>query len=264
MKKLFTLLFISATLTCAYAQAPDNGVELTRKNFKELKQDGGDYWLTFTNTGLKLETGSGDQIVDGSNRVSWYNNVVWLDGWKVSKNDKVRLSIPEGLFLTKIEMFGFVNGSKWDYLYSYGEDEWGDPEWADPIGPGIRNHDDDPEPFTTNPYIKENAVYPVDPCGCNEAGCEAQTLACHEAGYTFASLDFSSHPYEKEFSFVISGNNVICLGLRCWTNTAAGLQAIKENNPNVIDRNLYNLNGQVIDKNYRGITIKNGRKYIRH
>ena len=38
----------------------------------------------------------------------------------------------------------------------------------------------------------------------------------------------------------------------------------KEEKSNFIDRNLYNLNGQVIDKNYRGITIKNGRKYIRH
>ncbi|MDO5446916.1 MAG: dockerin type I repeat-containing protein [Prevotellaceae bacterium] len=224
MKKIFTLLCVLAISVGAYAQKADNGVELTRKNYKGIEQNGGDYWLTFTDTDLKLETGSGDQIVTGEKRVQWYNNVSWLDGWKVSKNDKVRLKIPEGLVLTKIEMFGFVYGSKWDYLYCYGEDEWGDPEWADPIGQGVR----DPDDFTyiTAEYIKNNAVYPIDPCGCNNAGYENETLACHEAGYTFASLDFSKNPYANEFSFVISGNNVICLGLRCWTSNPL-IQGIK-------------------------------------
>lgn len=215
MKKIFTYLCAASFVLGIYAQKTDNGVELTRLNYKGIEQDGGDYWLTFTNTDLKLETGSGDQVVNGEKRVLWYNNKVWLDGWKVSKNDKVRLKIPEGLVLTKIEMFGFVNGSKWDYLYCYGEDEWGDPEWADPIGQGVR----DPDDFTyiTAEYIKNNAVYPIDPCGCNNAGYENETLACHEAGYTFVSLNFKDKPYANEFSFIISGNNVICLGLRCWT-----------------------------------------------
>lgn len=215
MKKIIICFCALCLAIGAYAQKPDNGVELTRNNYKGIEQVGGDYWLTFTDTDLKLETGSGDQIVDGSKRVWWYNDKVWLDGWKVSKNDKVRLKIPEGLVLTKIEMFGFVNGSKWDYLYCYGEDEWGDPEWADPIGQGVRDPDD--YTYVTDEYIKNNAKYPIDPCGCNNAGFEKETLACHEAGYTFVSLDFKDHPYANEFSFIISGNNVICLGLRCWT-----------------------------------------------
>ena len=202
MKKIFTFLF--ALLLCGGMYAADDFVVLSPETKADVTSDG---ILSFTNCDLTLDTGSGDQTAGSTDATSryWNNNVTFL-GWKVSKNDKVTIYLPEGKKLYKVEMFGFSNGDNWDYLLNYGEDEWGDPAWVDPIGGEVKD----------NAKI-QTAQYPIDPCGYVTDGAKTEWTK-EKAGYTFASLDFSDAPYEEKFTFVISGNNTCAFGLRCWLN----------------------------------------------
>lgn len=202
MTRIFTFLFVS--LLCFGVYAADDFVVLSPETKLDVTSDG---ILSFTNCDLTLDTGSGDQTAGSTDITAryWNNNVTFL-GWKVSKNDKVTINIPEGEKLYKLELYGFSNGDNWDYLLNYGEDEWGDPAWVDPIGGEVKD----------NAKI-QNAQYPIDPCGYVTDGAKTEWTK-EKAGYTFASLDFSDAPYEQKFTFVISGNNTCALGLRCWLN----------------------------------------------
>ncbi|MDO5446912.1 MAG: dockerin type I repeat-containing protein [Prevotellaceae bacterium] len=198
--RIFTSLF--AIVFCGMVCAQGNYVVLAPETEKECTSDG---ILSFTNCDLTLDTGSGDQTAGSTDITSrhWNNNVTFL-GWKVSKNDKVTINIPDGQKLYKLELYGFSNGDNWDYLLNYGEDEWGDPAWVDELGEGVKD----------NAKIQE-ATYPIDPCGYVTDGAKTEWTK-ENAGYTFASLDFTDAPYEGKFTFVISGNNTCAIGLRCW------------------------------------------------
>lgn len=202
MRKIFTFVF--ASLLCVGMNAADDFVVLSPDTKADCTSDG---LLSFSNCNLTLDTGSGDQTAGSTDPTAryWNNGVTFL-GFKVSKNDKVTLNIPEGEKLYKIEMYGFSNGDNWDYLKEYGEDEWGDPAWVSCIGGEVKD----------NAKIQE-AEYPIDPCGYVTDGAKTEWTK-ENAGYTFASLDFSDAPYEQKFTFVISGNNTCAFALRCWLN----------------------------------------------
>ncbi len=244
MKKIFTFLFAIAFCGGMYAQ--DEFVLLAPETQKEVTPDG---LLSFTNCDLTLDTGSGDQTA-GSNDVTarhWNNDVTFL-GYKVSKNDKINIYLPDGAKLYRIEAFGFSNGDNWDYVLSYGEDEWGDPEWVDPIGGEVKD----------NATI-QNAVFPVDPCGYVTDGAKTEWTK-ENAGYTFFAKTFGT-PYEGKFTFVISGNNTCAFKLRCWLQKPSGINETKAD-VNANNSECYNVAGQVVKSNYKGVVLKGNRKYI--
>ncbi len=244
MNKIFTFLFAIAFAGSMYAQ--DDFVLLAPETQKEVTSDG---ILSFTNCDLTLDTGSGDQKA-GSTDVTarHWNGDVTFEGYKCSKNDKITIGLPSGTQLYRVEMFGFSNGDNWDYVLSYGEDEWGDPEWVDPIGGEIKD----------NATI-QNAVYPIDPCGYVTDGAKTEWTK-EKAGYTFFAKTFDT-PYADKFSFVISGNNTCAFKLRCWLQAPSGIKEINAE-VNANDSKCYNVAGQIVKSNYKGVVLKGDKKYI--
>ena len=111
-------------------------------------------------------------------------------------NTNQELVIPEGTKVYKINFYGWSQGDNWSYLYAFGPTvtEW---EWTDPIGSGIQD----------NTVIIDQAKYPMDPCvavaeNVKESASAPgtfETTCYHNAGYCFASLDFTDEPYEGSF-----------------------------------------------------------------
>lgn len=190
-------------------------------------------------------------------------------------NTNQTLVIPEGTKVYKINFYGWSQGDNWTYLYAYGPvaGEW---EWKDPIGTGIKD----------NAVIVEQAKYPLDPCVVGEAYTETSP-AYHNAGYCFASLDFSDEPYEGQFCFVFNGNNQERAWMEVYTtpeaaaaapkaedvkigkdksqttfiDAATGIENVTVQKP-VENGAIYNLSGMRVGKDYKGIVITNGKIYL--
>lgn len=159
----------------------------------------------------------------------------------------------------RIEFAGFSQGDNWSYLYAWGVgDKDGAYEWVDSIGKSV----------TDNIRIINHGTYPLDPCVVNpdKANKEGSPVL-HVAGYTFAALDFTNEAYEGTFNFFFSGNNQERALIRIYTTkdaadkAAAGINDVKTT-VNAGNNALYNLSGQRVDSSYKGVVVKNNKKYI--
>ena len=192
------------------------------------------------------------------------------------------LVIPNGTKVYKINFYGWSQGDNWTYLAAYGPStEW---EFEDK---NISNQNDD---------IIANAKYPLDPCVISDSYRENTAYPTqypngdrvyHNAGYCFASIDFSDEPYEGEFWFKFDGNNQERAWMVIYTtkedaaaapaaeavtlgkdksqtifidaaDAIEGVKTVKSEGNNV----MYNLSGQKVGAGYKGLVIKNGKKYV--
>lgn len=280
MKKIFTLVAM-AMLGMGIACAQNGVVELSWDTM--LKNETGDNTADQSNikfldangneTGFILKpTGGRTQAMterEGCAKVLNFKN-----------NTNQELVIPEGTKVYKINFYGWSQGDNWTYLYAYGPTvkEW---EWKDPIGSGIQD----------NTKIIDEAKYPLDPCVVNEANVKQsstgvyETTCFHNAGYCFASIDFSDEPYEGSFCFVFNGNNQERAWMVVYTSKDAAaaapaaeaprlgkdksqtnFNATGIDSPAVVQKSsndaVYNMAGQRVDASYKGLVIKNGQKYV--
>ena len=228
---------------------------------------------------------------DGSSRTQAQTIREYCGNVLNAKNNSVqKLIIPEGKKVYKINFYGWSQGDNWTYLYAYGpsSSEW---EWTDPIGSGIQD----------NKTIIEQAAYPLDPCVVNlDNAKDGYSPAYHNAGYCFASIDFNKDidgdgvvdPYEGEFCFIFNGNNQERFWMVVYTSAEAAATAPQAEGVTIGKENsvqtfieagraaeeatgiatiqaeqagktvMYNLAGQKVDSGYKGLVIKNGRKFI--
>lgn len=185
----------------------------------------------------------------------------WNEGINFKNNTKYTIQLGENK-VYRIEFAGFSLGDNWDYLYAYGVGDAADGyEWVDPIGQNVLD----------NVTIIENAAYPLDPCLTS-----MDAPVFYNAGYTWAALDFEDEPYEGVFPFIFSGNNQEQVKITVYLTRAAADEAASVYVKPVYDLNaveslientsghdtIFNLFGQKVDENYKGIVIKNGKKYI--
>lgn len=208
-----------------------------------------------------------------------------------AKNNAVqKLVIPADKQVYKINFYGWSSGDNWTYLYAYGPSsaEW---EWTDPIGSGVSDND----------VIIDQARFPLDPCVISEAYHENAQYSTkypngdrvyHNAGYCFASIDFSDEPYTGEFCFAFNGNNQERFWMVVYTSAnaaaqAQGAEAVQQGKENSVQayikagleaeaaginaveafkkttkKGRFNLAGQQVDDTYKGLVIENGRKII--
>ena len=209
MKKFFTLIAM-AMLGLGSANAQNGVVELSWDTM--VKDEAGtnaadqantEFWADEAQT---TKTGFILTREDGSNRTQAQTVREYCGKVLNAQNNKVqKLVIPAGTKVYKINFYGWSQGDNWTYLYAYGpsSERW---EWTDPIGGGISDND----------VIIGQAKYPLDPCVISDSYKAGDQYATkypngdriyHNAGYCFASLDFSDEAYEGEFSFVFNGNN---------------------------------------------------------
>ena len=280
MKKVFTSIAMAALCLAAIAQS--GVVELSWDTM--LKNETGNNTadqaaVKFLNAD-SVETGFILKPTGGRTQAQ----TIREDCGKVlnfKNNTNQELVIPEGTKVYKINFYGWSQGDNWTYLYAFGPTvtEW---EWTDSIGTGIMD----------NTVIIDQAKYPLDPCvavteNVKESASAPgtyETTCYHNAGYCFASLDFTDEPYEGSFCFVFSGNNQERAWMEIYTTPEAAAAApaaeaprlgkdksqknfiVGIQTPTVVrqinDDVMYNLNGQRVDESYRGIYIQNGQLHF--
>lgn len=277
MKKLFTLIAV-ALMGSGNLFAQSDVIELSWDTM--IKDEAGTNAADQTNTTFEAE-GWIFTREDGSARTQ--AQTIREECGKVlnAKNNAAqKLIIPNGTKLYKINFYGWSQGDNWTYLYAYGPSsaEW---EWTDPIGGGVQD----------NTKIIDNAKYPMDPCVVNEANVKpsssgvSETTCFHNAGYCFASIDFGDEPYEGNFNFIFNGNNQERFWMVVYTSKEAAAAAPAAEAPRLgkdksqqnfvtaistpvsftnktMDGAIYNLAGQRVDASYKGMVIKNGKKFI--
>lgn len=250
MKKIFTLVATALMAVGAYAQ---DVVELSYSTLDQTNSTN-TVWK-FTGTDITVEpTGGRDISKCGVERGGWAN------GLNFKNNTTSTIVLPAGVQVYRMELAGFSQGDNWCYLYAYGSAD-GDWEWTDPIGSGIKD----------NTTIKEQAKYSLDPCMASDVN-GGYTFAA--PGYTFAAIDFTDPenpaaflPYEGALAIQFNGNNQETAMIRLYLSEAAAKEAAAGIEETVVvedDENapIYNLAGQQVTKNYKGIVIKKGKKYI--
>ena len=187
-------------------------------------------------------------------------------------NTAQKLVIPEGTSVYKINFYGWSQGDNWTYLRAYGpsDTQW---EWEDKIGAGI----------TDNDKIIGEATYPLDPCIISDEYKATDAYktkypngdrAYHKPGYCFASIDFGNDPYTGQFCFIFDGNNQERAWMVVYTTREAADKAPKAEpvtgDPNGISTvkaekfsgAIFNMAGQRVDRNFKGLVIKDGKKII--
>ncbi|MGN0221598.1 MAG: hypothetical protein ACI4BA_05685 [Prevotella sp.] len=274
MKKLVTLVTAALFAGCAFAQSvelswatmikDDTGNNAADQNnirfYSDPENSSGDTGFILQPTGGRTQAGPMEREYCSGLALNFKNN------------NNQTLVIPEGTKVYKINFYGWSQGSNWSYLYAYGPSpsEW---EWTDPIGSGIMD----------NTTIIDKATYPLDPCTVTEADVKGdEKTTYHNAGYCFASIDFGTEPYEGTFSFVFNGNNQERAWMVVYTSLEAAAAAEKAESPrlgkdksqnkyistgiNAIRQNMasqqgcFNLQGQKVNENYKGVVIKGGKK----
>ncbi len=266
MKKLFTLIAV-ALMGSGNLFAQSDVIELSWDTM--IKDEAGTNAADQTNTTFEAE-GWILTREDGSARTQ--AQTIREECGKVLniQNNKVNvINIPSGSKVYKINMYGWSQGDNWTYLYAYGPSSEG-WEWTDPIGSGIKD----------NSKIISEAKYPLDPCTTTQ-----EVLIYHNAGYCFASIDFSDEPYEGKFAFVFNGNNQERVWFEIYTSKEAadkapaaeavtiGKDKSQQNfitaisaptsfTDKTMDGTIYNMAGQRVDASYKGLVIKNGKKFI--
>ena len=210
MKKIFTLIAM-AMLGLGSASAQNGVVELSWASMEKVTLDNGDITcpdqnnIKFLNAdgtenGFVLTPAGGRDQKKQPNMEREYCAGMALN---FKNNTDQKLVIPNGVKVYKINFYGWSAGDNWCYINSYGpsSSEW---EW---VQPSVSNQNDD---------IIANAKYPLDPCVVSDSYHSNDAYATqypngdrvyHNAGYCFASMDFSDEPYEGEFWFRFGGNN---------------------------------------------------------
>ncbi len=186
----------------------------------------------------------------------------WNEGINFKNNTKYTIQLGDNK-VYRVEFSGYSLGDNWDYLYAYGVGDNDGYEWVDPIGQNV----------TDNNTIITKAAYPLDPCVTT-----MEAPVFYNAGYTWAALDFADAPYEGIFPFFFSGNNQEQVKITVYLTRAAAdeaasvyvkpvydLNAVDSVIENQIsDNSIYNVFGQKVSDDYKGIVIKNGKKFIQH
>ena len=227
MKKIFTLIAM-ALLGFGSASAQDGVVELSWDTM--VKNEAGDNAADQTNTEFWADVAqtvkSGFVLTreDGTARTQAKTEREFCTKVLNAQNNKVqKLIIPAVTGVYKINFYGWSQGDNWTYLYAFGPSS-SQYEWTDPIGLGVQD----------NKTIIEQAKYPLDPCVVNEANAKnGYSPAYHNAGYCFASLDFSGEPYEGEFCFTFNGNNQERFWMVVYTTPEAAATAPAAESPTI-------------------------------
>lgn len=190
-------------------------------------------------------------------------------GINFKNNSHNSIVIPEGKKAYRIEISGFSQGDNWEYLAAYGngtQEMAGQTKyaWVDPIGNGVKD----------NETIAGKALYPMDPCSGNTDLFSNRT----DPTVPFAILDFGDEPVSGEFPFYCTGNNQYDLMFTVYTSREEADKSTAKQAERPITNGIskvttakdeskgngftYNLAGQRVDNNYKGIVIRNGKKCI--
>ena len=89
------------------------------------------------------------------------------------------------------------------------------------------------------------------------------------AATPYVSLELTQEMIDKAYqaggwggSFLLNGDNTKCTKVTFKRNTGIADSIATLSTTTLNDSRIYNLSGQVVDKNYKGIVICNGKKFL--
>jgi len=165
------------------------------------------------------------------------NGVDYTDGINFKKNAAGTINIPEGLKVYALEIGGCSQSDANNLCYLYSVEKDGAEFFTEPIGQDI----------TDNSTIESTAKYPMFADG---------------TAPQVAFLDFTSAPATSTIKVVTSGNNQVDMWFKLYLSKDAvtGINSIQSSTATI--STAYNLSGQQVGQGYKGLVIKNGKKYI--
>lgn len=259
MKKIFTLCAALFVAVMAFAQAqPIEGVIYLAKSTLDEAASTNDSWAFTGDAAAWIFAPDGGRDISKcgvSAKVDVETGVAgeWADGLNFKNKTKSTIIIPDGVSVYRMELLGLSQGDNWCYLYAYGEgsnDGW---MWVEPKGDGI----------TDNTIINTECKYPVDPCAKTDAN---NKYSFNQAGYTFAAIDFIDNPVTGILPLKFAGNNQMQAAIKLYITkeaaqgAATGIESVQTQQ--LQNGAIYNLAGQKVGNDYKGIVIKNGKKYL--
>ena len=160
---------------------------------------------------------------------------------KFSRKLDFTIEIPENVIATAVEFIGYTNASWADGSYSY---------ISKFNGEFIDAHNDD----KTSDFIKNRQAKYGFPGSDEKNDDDTQKLATHK-------IAIANPTAGAKIPFYIGGTNQICAIINVYAADATGIESIVSS-IKVLDGAIYNLSGQKVGNDYKGIVIKNGRKYL--
>ncbi|MBO6144351.1 MAG: hypothetical protein J6O54_03715 [Prevotella sp.] len=285
MKKIFTL--IAGLLLVGGGNlfaADEDVVVLSQFTYKAEGSSNSDYLFYGTDVKLRFDNARGWDKSAGKTREDCADAISFQNAKKMS------IVLPSKMKVYKVVFRGYSGGDNWTYLYAYGTGGAAEGyEWVDPIERGVKNADTK----GGNPKIIADAKYPLDPCVTTQA-----VEVYHVAGYVFAVLDFTDEAYDGEIPFSFDGSNQEFATITLYTSKEEAAKAPAAevvtigranskggNTPvpayqiaagatdptgisnisataNTDNGAIFNIAGQKVDASYKGLVIKNGKKYI--
>lgn len=277
MKKIFTLIAV-ALLGASYVNAQDV-VDLSAQTVDQENCTTSEWKFNGTNITIKIP--AGNRLPGGKSSaapISFPKDNTGVDreylGLNIANNATETIFLPDGISLYRIEIFGWSQGDNFEYIYAYGAGDNQGFEWVEPEGK-----------IQDNATIVEKCKYPMDPCNYKGSRVAGSTK---NIGYCIAAIDFGNDPYNGEFPISVTGNNQADMNYRLYLSRAAadastrttgsdrtgnfdepgwapaedvtGINTVSAQQP--VNAAIYNLAGQKVDAAYKGLVIKNGKKYI--
>jgi len=172
------------------------------------------------------------------------NGVSYTDGINFKNNAAGTINVPTGKKVYGMAIGGCSQSDAGNLCYLYTVDKDGVNVFTDAIG---QNEKD-------NSTIQSTAKYPILPDG---------------NAPQFAYFDFTDSPATSTIKVVFSGNNQEDVWFTLYLTEAAadaaatGISRVNTERTAPADGLLYNMAGQRVSESYRGLVIKNGRKYIK-
>lgn len=249
MKKISTLIAALLLSFGAYAQSTDV-VELSAATYDASTSDNNTW--KFTGTDITIVPDGGRAAGPKYFPEGATAETATFAALNIKKDSKQSIKLPTGVQLYRIQITGFSQGDNFDYIYAWGQEVGGKWDYEDPIGKGVADN------ATIN-----TAKYPIDPCGYKGSRIPEST---REIGYIILDEDFGNEPFEGDFSYFVSGNNQADLNYKLFLSRAAadaattGISTVKAATEN--NSAIFNVAGQQVSKNYKGLVIKNGKKFV--
>ena len=245
MKKIFTLVAAAFMAFAMNAQVKSTVLELRPTTFVEMGE--GQAW-TFNN-GITMKV-DGKDYAEGAGYKSSETDSVPYSLMKISKDKNATIFIPSNLGVVKVAFYGVSNSGEahnWAYLQSFANT----PEF--PImTPEARD-------VLDNEAI-QRLQYPISPI--------ASTIAKPFAEF----VSEKGTAWFEELNFLFDGHNQVWANIVLWVVDESEVEAWDPESDKTItnieevvipvSEVIYNLQGQIVGEDYKGIIIKGGKKYL--
>ena len=245
MKKIFTLLAAAFMAFAMNAQVKSTVLELRPTTFETMAE--GQAWTFNNGITMKVDAKNYDK---GVGYKSSETDSIPYDLMKISRRKAATIIIPSNLAVVKVAFYGVSNSPEvhnWAYLQSFANTA--EFPIMTPEATGVEDNE-----------AIQKMQYPISPI--------ASTIAKPFAEF----VSNKGEGWFEELNFMFDGFNQVWANIVLWTVSETEVEAWDPTSDKTItsieevvipvSEVIYNLQGQIVGEDYKGIIIKGGKKYL--